>query len=124
MGLSYRAAKGSRRPDGRQKARRNVSLEFRFGCNFDVRRRIGLLRLINTEEIEISFECNACACDELKRVQTGIAHLQTATIFTVLNDSVVDLEFPLGCMHLISPSSKKVKFSYCPYVPVVIWLVH
>src|SRR5690349_12261172 len=103
MGLYDWPVKGSRRSGSSQKARRNVSLEFCFRCNPDVWRRIGPLGLINTEEIEISFECDACACDDFKRVQTGITHLQTATILAVLNDCVIDLEFPLCCVHLVGP---------------------
>src|SRR4029077_11992602 len=106
VGLSDWPAKGARRPEGGQKARRNVSLKFRFCRDPDVRRRISPLRLINTEEIEISFNCTARACADFKRFQTGIAYLQTGTILTVLNDSVVDLELLLCCMHLIGPSAK------------------
>src|SRR5262249_4762864 len=124
MGLYDRPAKGSRRSGSSEKTRRNVSLEFRFGRNPDVRRGIGFLRLINAEEIEISLECTARACADFEGFETGITYLQTSTILTVLNDSVVDLEFPLCCMHLVGPSSKKVKFSQRPYIPVVIWLVH
>ena len=67
LGLFYRAAKGSRRSGSSQKTRRNVSLEFRFCGDPDVRRWIGPLRLLSTEEIEISLDCAPCACNDLKR---------------------------------------------------------
>src|SRR5215469_7681072 len=111
MGLHDWPAKGSRGPGASQKTWRNVPLEVRFGCNPDVRRGIGSLRLINTEEIEISLNCTARTCANFKRFQTGITYLQTGTILTVLNDSVIDLEFPLRCMHLVGPGPKIVKFS-------------
>ena len=89
LGLFYRAAKGSRRPDRSQKAWRNVSLKFRFCRDPDVRRWICPLRLLNTEEIEISLDCAPCACNDLKRLETGVTDLQTGAILTVLNESVV-----------------------------------
>src|SRR4030095_231616 len=124
MGLSYWPTKGSRRSGSSQKARRNVSLKFRFRCDSEIRRRISPLRLIDPEEIEIALNCSASACNDLKRFKTRIPDLQTGAILTVLNDGVVQLQFPLCCMHLICASSEKVEFPKCPYVPVVIWLIH
>ena len=59
LGLFNGPTKGARRPGSGQKARRNVSLEFRFGRNSDVRRRVGPLRLISAEKIEVAFDGNA-----------------------------------------------------------------
>ena len=89
LGLFYRAAKGSRRPGGSQKTRRNVSLKFRFCRDPDVRRWICPLRLLSAEEIEISLDCAPCACNDLKRLETGVTDLQAGAILTVLNESVV-----------------------------------
>src|SRR6478672_13054670 len=110
MGLSYWPAKGSRRSGSCQKARRNVSLKFRFRCNSEIRRRISPLRLIDPEEIEIALNCSACAYTDLKRFKTRIPDLQTGAILTVLNDGVVQLQFPLCCFYMVSANSEKVEF--------------
>jgi hypothetical protein len=89
MGLSYWPTKDSRRSGSSQKARRNVSLKFRFRCDSEIRRRISPLRLIDPEEIEIALNCSACAGNDLKRFKTRIPDLQTGAILTVLNEGVV-----------------------------------
>src|SRR4029450_2317888 len=124
LGLFYWPAKNSRRPGIGKETRRNVPLESRLRRNSDVRRRISPLGLLNTEKIEIASDCTACACDNLKRFKTGVTYLQTGAILAVLNHSIVQLEFPLRCQDIISASGKKVKLAYCPYIPVVIWLVN
>src|SRR4030095_3008221 len=98
MGLSYWPTKGSRRSGSSQKARRNVSLKFRFSCDSQIRRRISQLRMIDPEEIETAINSRACACTDLKRFKTRIPDLQTGAILTVLNEGVVQLQFPLCCM--------------------------
>ncbi len=95
LGLFNRPTKNSRRPGTGEKTRRNVSLEFRFRGDPDVGSRIGSFGLVGPEEIEISFDRYASSGNELKGFDAGITYLNAGSILAVLDDGIVQLQFPL-----------------------------
>jgi hypothetical protein len=74
---------------GLARKRRNFPLEFRLHGDSDVRSRIDSLLLTGPEKIELTCDRDACARNDPERFETGISHLRTSAVFTVLNDGVV-----------------------------------
>src|SRR5437763_14075688 len=73
--------------------RGSIPLEFRFGAELEIGRRIGSFVDANAEEIEAAGEGVARGRSNLQVVDSGISHLQADAIFVVLYDSVVLAQF-------------------------------
>src|SRR5262249_50921608 len=91
VGLSNRPIENSRRSGSGQKTRRNFPLELQFGGDSDVGCRVGPLRLMSTEKIEIAFDCRACPCNQFEMFNAGITYLPTSPVLAVLQDSIMQI---------------------------------
>ena len=78
---------------------------------------------MGAEEIKIPFDCDACAGNELERLETGKTHLHAGAIFAVLDDGVVQLQFAFGRYDIISAKAGVVKLAGDPEIPIVIRLI-
>src|SRR6266516_645842 len=96
MGLYDWPPESSRQPGSSEKARRNISLEFRFDLELHERGRICLGDCFGPKEIKVSPDRNAAADRDLKRFEAGVTCLYSSTILAVLNPRVMHLQLPLG----------------------------
>src|SRR2546427_8730709 len=72
MGFYDWPTEGSRQSGGSEKARRDLSLEFRFDLELDIGGRLCLGARFGAEEIKVALNSNAAAENDLKRFETGV----------------------------------------------------
>jgi hypothetical protein len=117
---------GSRRSGIGEKTWRNLSLEFEFRGNSDVRCRVvGPLGLVGAEKVKISLDRGPCACNQLKRFETGISNLHAGAVLAVLNDRIVQVQFVLRVGNdVVSSKGGEIKLAEDPKFPIVVWLIN
>src|SRR5438128_2361723 len=93
MGLPDWALESARSPISREKARPNFPLKFRLNLKLGVGRRIQFRAHTGPEEIEVALKGVAAADRNLKRLETRVTYLYPSSLFAVLNDRVVQLQF-------------------------------
>src|SRR5436190_2338771 len=124
MGLYDWQTEGSRQSSRREKTERDLSLESQFGGDSDVGSRISFFGLVSTEEIEIPFDCGAGARNKLQVLDAVIPDLHTDSILAVLDDSVMQLQFPLRGQHVVGSKACVVELAEDAELPVVIGLIN
>src|SRR6266576_3955643 len=102
MGLFHRAIENSRQPERGQKTRRDLSLKSRLDLNLDVGSRPRFGARFGAEEIKVALDGTAGAELDVKGLKAGILCQNSYAVLAVLNDGVVDLQFPLGSYDIIS----------------------
>src|SRR5207249_7325599 len=101
MGLYDWQAESPRQSGGGEKARRNISLEFRRDLKLDERGRVCLGACFSPEEIKVAPDRDAAAKRDLKRLEARVARLYPSLILAVLNDCVMHLQLSLGGYDII-----------------------
>src|SRR5882724_5818252 len=119
MGLYDWPTEGSRQSSRREKTERDFSLEFRLDINLDVGGRPRFGARFGAEELKIAPDGTAAAEGDLERLKAGIPYLSSCTVLAVLNDGVVDLQFPLGSYDIISAVTFVKKITKDPEFPIV-----
>src|SRR6266480_913689 len=117
-------AESSRQSSSGKKTRRDISLEFRFDGEPDVGRRARLRACFGSEEIEVPLERAASVERDFKRLEVGIGSLEASAFLTVLDDSVVDLQLPLGSYHIIGAVTFEKQIAGNAKLPIVIRIVN
>src|SRR6267143_573670 len=102
MGLFHRPIENSRQPERGQKTRRDFPLEFRLDLNVDVGSRPRFGARFGAEEIKVALDSIAAAELDVKGLKAGIPCQNSYAVLAVLNDGVVDSQFPLGSYDIIS----------------------
>src|SRR6266496_636367 len=124
MGLYDRQAESSRQPGGSEKARRNLSLEFRCDLELDERGRVCLGACFGAEKVKVALNRDATAEYDLKRLETRIAHLHPSTILAVLNPCVVHLQLPLGSYDIIGTETFVNQISKDAKFPIITRIIN
>src|SRR6266403_4564587 len=102
MGLFDWPTESSRQSSRREKTERNLSLKSCVDLNLDVGGRPRFGARFGAEEIKVAPYRNAAAELDYKGLKAGILCLNSCFVLAVLNDGVVDLQFPLGSYDIIS----------------------
>src|SRR6266446_3552813 len=124
MGIHDWALESARQSIDRAKARRNFPLEFRFGRESHIRRRIRLRARFGTEEIETAFDRAADVERDVERFEVRIGGLDSDAFLTVLHDRIVDLELRLRRDHVVGAVTFEKEISSDTKFPVVIRIVN
>src|SRR5712691_4383598 len=124
MGLSERAAKGSRRPGSGEKAGRNLPLEFRRDLEFDERRRVCLGARFSPKEIKVAPDRDAASERDVKRLEARIGRLHPSAIFAVLNPRIVHLQLPLGSYDIIGAETFVKQISEDAKFPIITGIIN
>src|SRR6266480_7277956 len=124
MGLYDWPPEGPRQSGGGEKARRNISLEFRRDLKLDERGRVCLGACFSPEEIKVAPDRDAAAERDLKRLQARIGHLYPSTILAVLNPCVVHLQLPLGRYDIVGTETFVKQISEDAKFPIIIGIIN
>src|SRR6267378_8679209 len=119
MGLFHRPIENSRQPERGQKTRRDFPLEFRLDINLDVRGRPRFGARFGAVEIKVALDGTAAAELDFKGLKAGILCLNSCAVLAVLNDGVVDLQFPLGSYDIISAETFVIEIAKDTEFPIV-----
>src|SRR5438477_10109394 len=96
LGIYDRPAKNSWRSGTGEKARPNLSLEFRFDLEPDEGCRPRSGARFSPKEIKVAPDRDAASKRDVKRLEARIGRLHASLILAVLNPCVVHLQLPLG----------------------------
>src|SRR5437588_2948533 len=124
MGLLHRPIENSRQPERGEKTRRDFPLEFRLDINLDVGSRSRFGARFGAEEIKVALDGTAAAERDFKGLKAGILCLNSYAVLAVLNDGVVDLQFPLRSYDIISAETFVKEVRKQTELPVVGRLVN
>src|SRR5438067_4027813 len=116
MGLYDWPPESSRQPGNSEKARRNISLEFRCDLDLHGRRRIRLGGCFGPREIKVAPVGDAACEPDVKRLEARIGGLPATAILAVLDPCVVHLQLPfwrydiIGAKTFVKQLSEDTKF--------------
>src|SRR6266496_3709144 len=119
MGLFHRAIENSRQPERGQKTRRDLSLKSRLDLNLDVGSRPRFGARFGAEEIKVALDGTAAAELDVKGLKAGILCQNSYAVLAILNDGVVDLQFPLGSYDIISAETFVIEIAKDTEFPIV-----
>src|SRR5438093_9055077 len=89
MGLYDWQAESSRQSGSSEKARRNISLEFRFDLELNERGRLCLGACFGPKEIKVALDRDAASERNIKRLEAIIGRLHASANLTLLNPLTV-----------------------------------
>src|SRR5205809_1519194 len=101
MGLYDWQAESPRQSGSSEKARRNISLEFRRDLKLDERGGVRFGACFGPKEIKVALDSNPATEGDLKWLEPRIRRLYPSLILAVLNDGVMHLQLPLGSYDII-----------------------
>src|SRR5947209_14376890 len=124
MGLYDWPAEGSRQSGGSEKARRNISLEFRRDLELHERGRPCFGACFSPKEIKVAPDRDAAAERDLKRLQARIGHLRPSLILAVLNPRVMHLQLPLGRYDIVGAETFVIQISEDAKFPIITGIIN
>src|SRR6266581_8067080 len=124
MGLYDWQAESSRQPGNSEKARRNISLEFRFDLELHERGRLCLGACFGPKEIKVALDRDAASERNIKRLEARIGRLYPSTILAVLNPRVVHLQLPLGSYDVIGAVTFVKQISEDAKFPIITGIIN
>src|SRR6266496_5239528 len=114
----------ARQPGGSEKARRNISLEFRCDFELDERGRVCLGACFGAEEVKVALNRDATAERDVKWLATRILHLHPSAILAVLNPCVVHLQLPFGSYDIIGTETFVNQISEDAKFPIIARIIN
>src|SRR6266513_4911068 len=124
MGLYDWQAESPRQSGGGEKARRNISLEFRFDLELHERGRLCLGACFGPKEIKVALDRDAAAERNIKRLEARIGRLHASTILAVLNPRVVHLQLPLGRYDIVGAETFVIQISEDSKFPIITGIIN
>src|SRR6266516_1983511 len=124
MGLYDWPPESSRQSGSSEKARRNISLEFRFDLELHERGRLRLGACFGPKEIKVALDRDAASERNIKRLEARIGRLYPSTILAVLNPRVVHLQLPLGSYHVIGAVTFVKQISEDAKFPIITGIIN
>src|ERR1700757_4175410 len=124
LGVPHRTVKDSRGPGSGEKARRNFPLEFRLDINLDVGGRPRFRGRFGAEKLKLAPDGTPSAQRDLEGLKAGVPYLSACTVLVVLNNRVVDLQFPFGSYDIISAEAFVKEITEDTEFPIVIRIIN
>src|SRR5439155_17038917 len=114
----------SRQSGGSKKARRDLSLEYRFDLDLDERGRLRLGACFGPEEIKVAPDRDAATERDVKRLEARIGRLHPSLILAVLNPCVVHLQLPLGRYDIVGAETFVIQISEDAKFPIITGIIN